>query len=75
VTKPQGYCVLFDAVLPIHFWRRPIPWLIRKMDRGGYMRTQTEFESLFFPQKDWQFERVSYSIYGLEGVFSTITCR
>jgi SAM-dependent methyltransferase len=69
VTSPGGYCVIFDAVLPEAIWRRPLPWLIRKIDRGRFMRTQEELESLLTHRMDWKCERFMYSIYGLEGIF------
>ncbi len=69
VTCPGGYCVIFDAVLPEPAWRRPVPWLIRNIDRGRNMRTQREIESLLTRRMDWNFERIKYSLYGLEGIF------
>jgi SAM-dependent methyltransferase len=68
-TCPGGYCVIFDAVLPEPVWRRPVPWLIRKIDRGRYMRTQKEIESLLTRRMDWNCERFRYSLYRLEGIF------
>lgn len=69
VTCPGGYCAIFDAVLPEPAWRRPLPQLIRKIDRGRYMRTQKEIESLLTRPMDWDCERFSYSLYRLEGIF------
>ena len=69
VTRSGGYCVIFDAVLPEPAWRSPLPWLIRKIDRGCYMRTQEEIESLLTLGMHWKSERFSYSLYGLEGIF------
>jgi SAM-dependent methyltransferase len=73
VTRSGGYCVIFDAVMPESLWRRPVPWLIRRIDRGRHMRTQREIESLFTRRMDWNFERIRYSLYGLEGVFCILT--
>jgi SAM-dependent methyltransferase len=69
VTCPGGYCVVFDAVLPEAIWRRPVPWLIRKIDRGRFMRTQEELESLLSQDLDWKCERFIYSLYKLEAIF------
>ncbi len=69
ICCPGGYIIVFDAVLPKSGWRHPLPMLIRKMDRGRYMRSQEEVESLFTRRMDWNFERIRYSLYGLEGIF------
>jgi SAM-dependent methyltransferase len=69
VCRPGGYIVVFDAVLPESPWRRPIAWLLRKLDRGRHMRHQETLESLLEQAADWSFERISYSFYGLEGLW------
>lgn len=69
VTRLGGFCVIFDAILPEPAWSRPLPLLIRKIDRGRYMRTQREIESLLTRPMDWNCEQFRYSLYGLEGVF------
>ena len=69
VTKPGGTCVILDAVLPFSAWRRPIPWLIRKLDRGEFMRSQENlYEIIASSGSKWHCERFSYSLYGLEAV-------
>jgi len=68
VTSPAGYCLIFDAVLPEPAWKRPIAHLIRKLDRGNFMRRQETLESLL-PGDLWTVRRFSYSWWGLEGVF------
>jgi len=68
VTDPSGYCLIFDAALPEPAWRRPIAHLIRKLDRGGFMRTQEALMSLL-PGDPWIVKRFSYSWWGLEGAF------
>jgi SAM-dependent methyltransferase len=69
VCKSGGYVIIFDAVLPEPAWSRPLPLLIRKIDRGRYMRTQKKIESLLTRPMDWNCERFSYSLYRLEGIF------
>lgn len=69
VTTPGGYCIIFDNVFPEPVWSRPLAWLIRKMDRGRYIRRQMDLESLLCNREQWQCERFSYSLYGLEGLF------
>ena len=72
ITRHGGYCVIFDAVLPETAWRGPLPWLIRKIDRGHFMRTQAEIESLLTNRGDWTCQRFTYSLYKLEGVFCVL---
>jgi SAM-dependent methyltransferase len=72
VTASGGYCVIFDNVCPEPIWTRPLAWLIRKMDRGCFIRKQASFESLLGKREQWSCERFSYSLYGLEGLFCTL---
>ena len=69
VTAPGGYCVIFDSVIPEPLWSRPLPWAIRRMDRGRFVRSQEAIESLLIDRYKWRCERFSYSLYGLEGLF------
>lgn len=69
VTAPGGYCVIFDNVFPEPAWFRPVAWIIRKMDRGRFIRSQAALESLLCNRDQWHCERFSYSLYGLEGLF------
>ena len=61
VHQECGYIVIFDAVLPTHPLRRPLAYLIRKLDRGKYMRTQEEFEKMLPNKKDWEIKRYTYN--------------
>lgn len=72
VTAPGGYCVIFDNVFPEPTWTRPLAWLIRKLDRGRFIRRQKALESLLCNREQWQCERFSYSLYGLEGLFCVL---
>jgi len=66
VCKIGGHVVLLDAVLPRSTWRRPLARLIRRLDRGEHMRTQTELESLLHGREGWSLRRYTYSLTGLE---------
>lgn len=69
VTGPGGVCVILDAVLPFSAWKKPIPWLIRKLDRGEFMRSQENIDEILASSgAKWHCERFSYSLYGLEAV-------
>ena len=70
VTRAEGLTIIFDGVLPHHGWTRPIAWLIRRLDRGSWMRREEAFEALFDSPADWRRERFTYSYTGLEGVIS-----
>nr|MBN1229292.1 class I SAM-dependent methyltransferase [Anaerolineae bacterium] len=66
VCRPGGYVALLDAVLPTSFFRRPVAWVIRRMDRGGQMRTQEHLIRLLPSSAGWNIERVTYAATGLE---------
>jgi len=68
ICRSGGYIVIFDAVLPEPAWQRPVPQLIRKLDRGRFMRTQLVLESILPQCEGWICERLSYSLTGLEGL-------
>ena len=68
VTREEGLTIIFDGVLPHEGSTRPLAWLIRRMDRGNWMRREEEFEALFDSPANWRRERFTYSYTGLEGV-------
>ena len=68
ICRPGGYIVIVDAVLPEPAWQRPAAWMIRRLDRGRFMRTQLVLESILLPRENWVCERFSYSLTGLEGL-------
>ena len=68
ICRPGGYIVIFDAVLPEPAWQRPVAQIIRKLDRGRFMRTQLNLESILLEHEGWICERFSYSLTGLEGL-------
>ena len=71
VTRPGGRTVVFDGVLPRHSWRRPLAWVIRRLDHGHWMRRQEALDALLESAGAWSRERFTYSYIGLEGVFAT----
>ena len=68
VTGAGGATVILDAVLPRRGWRRPLAWLLRRLDRGRWMRCQEALQALFDSPAAWRFERFTYARTGLEGV-------
>jgi SAM-dependent methyltransferase len=66
VCKSGGYVVMLDAVLPRSTWRRPLATLIRRLDRGKFMRSQREFESLLPVRDRWCVQRCTYTATGME---------
>lgn len=68
VTSAEGLTIVFDGVLPHRGWTRPLAWLIRRMDRGSWMRREEAFEALFDSPAPWRRVRFTYSYTGLEGV-------
>jgi SAM-dependent methyltransferase len=68
VVKPGGWIVVFDAVLPVSPFRRPIAYALRRMDRGAFMRREDALTAQFrgtFPSIH-RIERYTYSSNGLE---------
>ena len=68
VCRPGGYVAVFDAVLPHSAWRRPLASLIRRGDRGRFMRSQPALRQLFPGADAWHCERFTYAATGLEGL-------
>ena len=69
ICQVGGCIIIFDAVLPKSFLFRPLAWLIRKADRGRYMRTEIELLALI--PDDYSMiskERITYSYNGLEAL-------
>ncbi len=68
VTDPGGYCMIFDAVLPEPPLSHPLAWMIRRLDRGAFMRRESELKNLL-PAGPWQFKRCHYAWWHPEGLF------
>ena len=66
VCRPGGYVAVVDAVYPRSRRARPIPHFILSHDRGQFMRTQGQLESLLPDREHWSIERWTYSLTGLE---------
>jgi ubiquinone/menaquinone biosynthesis C-methylase UbiE len=68
VTVAGGVTAILDGVLPRRPLRRPLAWLLRRLDRGRWMRRQDEIQALFDSPASWRFGRFTYTRSGLEGV-------
>jgi ubiquinone/menaquinone biosynthesis C-methylase UbiE len=66
VCKPGGYVVVVDAVMPQVTWKRPIAYVVRRMDRGRFVRRQAELEKLLPDRKKWLVRRWEYTYTGME---------
>ncbi len=69
IVKPGGYLMIFDGILPESIMKRPLAWILRKLDRGRFMRYEKKLRELFPQQSLWKYERINYSSFGHEGVF------
>lgn len=70
VARDDGLIAIFDGVLPVSVWRRPLAALIRRLDFGGHMRDEAALRGLFEGAAGaWRFERITYAATGLEGVW------
>lgn len=68
VCKSGGYVIIYDAVLPRSILCRPVARVIRRLDRGKYVRRQEEIELLLPSREQWSVNRQTYSLTGLERV-------
>lgn len=69
VVRPGGKLIVFDGVMPASFWHHPLMWVIRKLDRGRFVRRRGDLEALFFDRPRWRVRSFRYSLWGHEGVF------
>ena len=65
VCAPGGHVVMLDAVLP-QSWCRPLASLVRRLDRGKFMRSQAALEDLLLDRPSWSVNRFTYTVNGLE---------
>lgn len=65
VCSPGGHVVVLDAVLPQSRYR-PIASLVRRLDRGRFMRSQAALEDLLQDRPSWSISRFTYTVNGLE---------
>lgn len=70
VCAPGGKVVVFDGLLPDSALTRPLAWLIRKADRGRFMRTGAELAAVIGRSgtDGWRTEKLTYALTGLEGL-------
>jgi ubiquinone/menaquinone biosynthesis C-methylase UbiE len=73
VCRPDGHVLIFDAVLPVRAWQRPLAYALRRADRGRFVRSQAAFERLLPQRSRWSVERITYSRTGLEIVICQFT--
>lgn len=69
-----GRVVLFDGVLPQSRLRRPLAWVVRRLDRGRFLRSEAALRALL-PGDGWRASRFTYSWTGLEGLWCVLTSR
>jgi SAM-dependent methyltransferase len=69
VTRLGGATVVVDSVWPDPVWRRPVAWALRRLDRGGWVRSQAGVEALLPGRPEWSCERFDYEWTGLEGIW------
>jgi len=72
-TKIGGQVIILDGVLPRFKWRRPLAYLIRRGDRGGFMRSEEALRALLPAEKTWNIVRFNTAKTGLEAVLCTTT--
>jgi len=73
VVGPSGAVLIVDAVLPRSALTRPLAYVLRKLDRGGNVRTEAEHRALF--GAGWQTTRHLMAYNGLEFTFSVLAPR
>lgn len=73
IRKSSGYTVIVDGILPDSFIRSPIAYLIRRMDRGDYMRNLRQFELLLPQREKWSVQKFKYSLMGFEMIVCVLS--
>lgn len=74
VTRPGGRTIVLDGVPPSKAWRRPVASLLRRLDRGRWMRRQEALQNLLDGSGGWEYKRFTYTYTGLEGVLCAHRC-
>ena len=71
VARPGGRIVVFDGVLPERALRRPFAALVRRFDRGRWMRRQAALQRILdHAPLAWVSKRICYTATGLEGLLA-----
>ena len=67
---PGGSIILIDPVWPRVAWRRPLAWLIQRLDRGEWVHTEDELVALAREAApgSWACQRYLLSYHGTEGL-------
>lgn len=71
VARPGATVLVFDAVRPRPPWRRPLAALLRALDRGRHLRTETALRRLLEEGGCAVGPAATYAWTGLEGSFAT----
>lgn len=74
VCRKGGYVFILDAVLPRSKYRRPIAYVLRRLDRGSFVRSEDQFLSLLreVAPSFQAIERFTFALNGLEAVTCSI---
>ncbi len=69
-TKEEGLVVVLDNVWPKRAWLRPLAWLLRRLDRGDWVRDEQTLKDLVAKASpvDWTIKRFTYSYLGHEAL-------
>jgi SAM-dependent methyltransferase len=68
VTRPTGYVLIFDSVMPEHALRHPFAWATRRLDRGRHVRAEQRLRGVLPDASLWACSRVTYTYAGHEGL-------
>jgi SAM-dependent methyltransferase len=72
-VKPGGRVVLMDCVWPRRPWLRPVGWLIYRLDRGEWMRTEEQLVAIAHATQPtgWSWFRYTVAYTGQEAIVLT----
>ncbi len=70
-VRPGGRLIIIDAVWPLKNWRRPLAWLLLRLDRGSNVRSQEEMLTVVQEAcpGPWKWERHTITYVGVEFLF------
>jgi ubiquinone/menaquinone biosynthesis C-methylase UbiE len=73
-TRPGGRVHILDVVLPRIGWRRPLAWLLTKLDRGEWVRREEDLVRLVRAAcpGSWSHFRFTLTYLGAEAVALTL---
>jgi SAM-dependent methyltransferase len=75
VCRPGGYVAILDAVTPTVTWHRPLATMIRKLDRGKFMRSEETLQALLPDREKWTYTRFTFAMTGLEMLACVVKVR